>query len=96
MKPLTYAASGVIMLLLSPTLTLALPPAEETPEEVLRTEIILDARSPVNGEPLTAAEYAELQQTLTESPYPPELSPEVQQTIFMLKLLDFINTILPF
>ncbi|NEO25738.1 MAG: hypothetical protein F6K03_02260 [Kamptonema sp. SIO4C4] len=94
MKFLTYV--GVMMVFLSPSLTLALPPAEETPEEVLRTEIILDARSPVDGEPLTAAEYAELQQELTESPYPPELSSEVQQTVFMLKLLDFINTILPF
>ena len=40
---------------------LALPPPEDTPEEVLRTEIFLTARSPVDGKPLTAAEYAQLQ-----------------------------------
>ena len=37
-----------------------LPPADDLPEEVLRTEIILEGRSPLDGEALTATEYTEL------------------------------------
>jgi hypothetical protein len=40
---------------------IALPPPEDLPEEILRTEIITEARSPIDGQPLTAAEYAQLQ-----------------------------------
>ena len=46
------------------TIGRCLPPPEDTPEEILRTEIITEARSPINGELLTAAEYAELQALL--------------------------------
>ena len=46
----------------------ALPPDEEINEEVLRTEIITEARSPIDGQPLTPAEYAELQAALQETP----------------------------
>ncbi|MCT7982822.1 glutathione S-transferase [Laspinema sp. A4] len=38
----------------------ALPPASDVPEEILRTEIITQGRSPVDGTPLTPAEYAAL------------------------------------
>jgi hypothetical protein len=74
--------------------SIALPPPEDLPEEVLRTEIILEARSPVDGEPLTAAEYAELQAELQEGKYPPEVALSLQQQIFLLNLLqiwDFVN-----
>jgi hypothetical protein len=74
--------------------SIALPPPEDSPEEVLRTEIILEARSPVDGEPLTAAEYAELQAELQEGKYPPEVALSLQQQIFLLNLLqiwDFVN-----
>lgn len=37
---------------------IALPPPEDVPEEILRTEIITEARSAIDGQPLTAAEYA--------------------------------------
>lgn len=75
---------------------LALPPPEETPEEVLRTEIITQARSPVDGKPLTAAEYAQLQAQLQTRPTPPELSPKVQEAIFLLRFRRLIRTFLPF
>ncbi len=42
----------------------ALPPASDVPEEILRTEIITQGRSPIDGTPLTPAEYA----TLLEDP----------------------------
>ena len=73
----------------------ALPPPEDLPEEVARTEIILEARSPVDGEPLTAAEYAELRIELGEREYPPELNSELQQLIFLLRVRKLIRTFTP-
>jgi hypothetical protein len=92
------ASIGVAIALLpaSIQLALALPPLEDTPEEVLRTEIILEARSPVDGKPLTAAEYAQLQAQLQTRPAPPQLSPQVRDTIFLLRLRKAILTVLPF
>jgi hypothetical protein len=37
-----------------------LPPANDIPEEILRGEIIIEARSPIDGTPLSATEFAEL------------------------------------
>jgi hypothetical protein len=76
---------------------LALPPAEDTPEELLRTQIILDARSPIDGKPMTPAEYAELQNQLNASIEPPtELSSKLVNTVRLLKLRKFIKKYLPF
>ena len=75
---------------------LALPPPEEIPEEVLRTEIITQARSPLTGERLSAAQYAELQERLAQSPFPPELDSRVRQTIFLLQIRKLLETINPF
>ncbi|MGK7877468.1 MAG: hypothetical protein AB4426_30460 [Xenococcaceae cyanobacterium] len=76
--------------------SLALPPPEEVPEEVLRNEIITEARSRVDGESLTAAEYAELQAQLAESLFPPQLNPKVRELIFLLQVRKFLKTIIPF
>ncbi len=75
---------------------LALPPASDIPEEVLRTEIILEARSPVDGKPLTAAQYAELQAQLQTRSAPPKLNPQVRDTIFLLRLRRTLRTFFPF
>ena len=77
-------------------MALSLPPPEEIPEEVLRTEIITEARSPLDNKPLTAAEYAELQAKLATSPFPPELSPKVRDIVQLLSLLKFFRIITPF
>ncbi|MBM0740564.1 hypothetical protein JOY44_02850 [Phormidium sp. CLA17] len=78
-------------------IALALPPAGDTPEEVLRTEIILDARSPIDGQPMTPAAYAELQNQLNASIEPPaELSDKLVNTVRLLKLRRFIKKYLPF
>lgn len=74
----------------------SLPPPEDTPEEVLRTEIITQARSPVDGKPLTAGEYAELQAQLQVRRGTPELAPELQEKIFLLRLRRVIRTVIPF
>ncbi|MGF1498295.1 MAG: hypothetical protein ACFB8W_15955 [Elainellaceae cyanobacterium] len=75
---------------------IALPPPDEIPEEVARAEIILEARSPLDGEPLTAAEYALLQAELAEPEYPPTLSSDLQQLIFLLRIRKLLNTFIPF
>ncbi|NDJ16921.1 hypothetical protein [Myxacorys almedinensis] len=78
----------------------ALPNADDLPEEILRTEIILEARSPLDGKPLTAAEYAKLQAQLQTPVHPTDprtqVSPSVQQTINLIKLRKFIKTVFPF
>lgn len=82
---------------LGTNLSWALPPTEDTPEEVLRTEIITEARSPVDGKPLTPAQYAELQAQLEAGPpIDPKLSPQVKRTITLLRLRRFIRTFFPF
>lgn len=72
-----------------------LPPPEDVPEEVLRTEIITEARSPIDGKPLTAAEYAQLRAKLAERPTAPELNPEIRHVIFLLRLRMLLQTITP-
>nr|WP_156481680.1 MULTISPECIES: hypothetical protein [unclassified Anabaena] len=74
---------------------MALPPQEDTPEEILRTEIIIDARSPVDGKPLTPAEYAQLQEQLQVSP-PPKLSEKLRETLFLLRLRKALLQFFPF
>jgi len=73
----------------------ALPPPEDIPEEILRTQIITEARSPYDGSPLTAAEYAEIQARLSERGFAPELSPKLKHLIALLGLRKFLKTITP-
>ncbi|HEY9611473.1 hypothetical protein [Allocoleopsis sp.] len=73
-----------------------LPPQEDMPEEVLRTEIITEARSPIDGKPLTAAEYAQLKAQLEERTLPPQVSPKIRRLIFLLRLRQLFRTIVPF
>jgi hypothetical protein len=90
------------LLLVAPTTAaaesqVALPPPEEVPEEVLRTEIILPARSPIDGEPMSPAEYAQLQERLQENTATRNrVNPDVEHTVFMLRLLRLFKTITPF
>ncbi|WP_353931094.1 hypothetical protein WJM97_00310 [Okeanomitos corallinicola TIOX110] len=77
------------------TKAIAIPPMEDIPEEILRTEIITVGRSPIDGKLLTAAEYAELQTQLQTSP-PPKLSTEVRDQIFLIRMRKALLQILPF
>jgi hypothetical protein len=79
-----------------PPIAQALPPPEDIPEEVLRTEIILEGRSPVDGKALTATEYTELMEQLAGNPNPPQLNSEVQHLIFLLRVRKMIKTFIPF
>ena len=77
-----------------PHFAVALPPPEEVPEEVLRAEIILEARSPLTGEALTAAEYAELWEDL-RSDREPILANQIRQAIFLLQLRRALKPVIP-
>ncbi|WP_041555456.1 hypothetical protein [Nostoc sp. PCC 7524] len=74
---------------------MATTPQEDIPEEILRTEMIIDARSPLDGKPLTPAEYAQLQEQLQVSP-PPKLSNNLRQTVFLLRLRKALLQFFPF
>ncbi|ERN42762.1 hypothetical protein KR51_00004750 [Rubidibacter lacunae KORDI 51-2] len=74
---------------------LALPSPDDTPEEVLRAEIIIDARSPLDGRPLGPAEYAELEAALGESLYPPQLDSSVRETVLLLQIRQMLKVFLP-
>nr|WP_229641664.1 hypothetical protein [Waterburya agarophytonicola] len=74
----------------------ALPPPEDIPEEILRTEIILEGRSPIDGKPLSAAQYQELKTELAESINSPQINPDIQQLIFLLQLRKLLKTVIPF
>ncbi|MEB3212140.1 MAG: hypothetical protein VKL39_12330 [Leptolyngbyaceae bacterium] len=97
MKPRCVALASFIALssFVSGASVRALPPPEEVPEEILRAEIILEGRSPIDGEPLTAAEYAELQAALTEAEFSPTLSSDVRYIIFILQVRRMLRTLLP-
>lgn len=98
---LVCLAASSLMLPQFPAIALppveGIPPIEDIPEEVLRTEIITEARSPIDGKRLTAAEYAELQAQLAKGPEtPPTLSPKVRRTVGLLRLRRLIRTFFPF
>ena len=80
----------------SPLPCLALPPASDIPEEVLRAEIILEGRSPIDGKALSASEYEELQADLQESSLDPQISEDIQQLVFLLQIRKLFKTIIPF
>jgi hypothetical protein len=54
-----YRLLAVSTIFLSPIPALALPPAADLPEEYLRAQIIVEARSPLDGQVISAAEYAD-------------------------------------
>lgn len=75
------------------------PLQEDTPEEVLRAEIYTDARSPIDGKQLSAAEYTELMEKMRSlDNIPPEdlVSPKVREVIDLLRLRKFLRQFIPF
>ncbi|MGL5871459.1 MAG: hypothetical protein ACRC2R_03670 [Xenococcaceae cyanobacterium] len=79
-----------------PQVVSALPPPEDKPEEILRNEIITEARSPLDGKPLTAAQYAQLQTELAKNPFPSPVSSNIKETIFLLNIRKLFKTFTPF
>ena len=87
------SVSGIFLL---NSVAIALPQPEDPPEEILRTEIIIETRSPIDGSPLTAADYAELQAQLQAPLENPDVSSEIKYLIFLLQIRRVIKPILPF
>ncbi|HEY9881454.1 MAG TPA: hypothetical protein V6D29_23575 [Leptolyngbyaceae cyanobacterium] len=73
----------------------ALPPPEDIPEEILRTEIITEARSPIDGQPLSAAEYASLQEELQDPNDSGVVPPDLREAVFLLQIRRRLKPILP-
>ena len=94
-KTLLSVLTMTISLEISTQTALSLPPPEDIPEEVLRTEIILEGRSPITGKPLNATEYAEIQARLQTRKFSPDIAPEIQELIFLLQLRKFFKAIIP-
>lgn len=92
-KLFSWAIAG-LLLSLSQAAS-ALPPPEDTPEEVLRTEIILHARSPITGEVLSASEYDQLQEALSRNDAS-RVSSQIRELIFLLQLRRVVKPIIPF
>jgi len=95
MRTQTILAAIASLAMIEAQAATALPPPAETPEEVLRTEIILEARSPLTGEPLTAAEYARLKEELRQRE-DPRMASEIRQLIFLLQLRRVLRPVVPF
>jgi hypothetical protein len=89
-----YLALMISLAMATPAL--ALPPEDDTPEEVLRTEIITAARSPLTGEPLSAAEYAVLVEQLQDPNRNPQVSSDVARLITLLQIRRVVKPILLF
>jgi hypothetical protein len=67
------------LILLAPSPLLALPPPTDLPEEYLRTQLILEARSPLDSGVLTAAEYSDLLAALEQERQKQEAAAFVSQ-----------------
>lgn len=88
---------GVFATLLGPlSPAAALPPPEDIPEEILRRETITEARSPLTGEPLSAAEYAELLETLQDPNRNAQVNRDIAALIGLLQMRRVVRPILPF
>lgn len=93
---LSVAVALALDLGVSGLVALALPPIAETPEEILRTEIITAARSPIDGRPLSAAEYATLMEQLQDPNYPIQAKSNLNQLVLLLRLRRVVQPVLPF
>lgn len=76
----------------------ALPPTSDIPEEILRSEIITEARSPIDGKPLSAAEFAELvvniqQQQIRDAGKTAVANPQIKNVLFLLRLRGFLRSV---
>jgi hypothetical protein len=75
---------------------MALPRPDDLPEEYLRTQIIFEARSPITGEILTAADYAELLTSLDQEFKRQEntnFTKPYREALFLLRLRKLIKSV---
>lgn len=97
--PLLLLGSGTIgsaMFAVLNSSALALPPPHEIPEEILRTEVITEARSPLDGKPITAADYAALQARLRNPNTDVIVDSDIASLIQLLQFRRVLRPVLPF
>jgi hypothetical protein len=75
-----------------------IPIDRDIPEEILRAEIIIEARSPIDGRALSATEFAELvvetkQQLDRSSAELGAGSSKIKDTLFLLRLRSFLRSV---
>jgi hypothetical protein len=75
-----------------------IPIDRDIPEEILRAEIITEARSPIDGRALSATEFAELvvetkQQLDRSSAELGAGSAKIKDTLFLLRLRSFLRSV---
>lgn len=76
----------------------SIPIDRDIPEEMLRAEIITEARSPIDGRPLSAIEFAELvveskQQIDRANAELGAGSSKLKETLFLLRLRGFLRSV---
>jgi hypothetical protein len=74
------------------------PTTEDIPEEVLRAEIITEARSPIDGKPLSAIDFAELvvqveQKTERDDAAASIQNSSVKNLLFLIRLRGFLKSV---
>ncbi|MEL6131396.1 MAG: hypothetical protein AAFR24_19335 [Cyanobacteria bacterium J06627_3] len=75
---------------------IVLPPTTDVPEEILRTEIIFEARSPLDGAPLSPVDYAQLQADLAAPQTTLTLNSDIRYVIFLLQARRAFKPVIPF
>lgn len=85
-----------VALLLPARPAISLPPPEDPPEEILRTQVITAARSPLDGEPLSPADYAALTASLQDPNRVGTVPADLERLIRLLQVRRVIKPILPF
>jgi hypothetical protein len=75
---------------------MALPPPTDVQEEVLRTEVIVEARDR-SGQAIGPGAYAQLQQAIDRRNQDnPQISEDLQSLLLQLRLLSVIKSVIPF
>ncbi len=74
------------------------PSVTDLPEEVLRSEIITEARSPIDGKPLSAADFAELVIAVEQQSQRDEASAAIDSSkfkdlLFLIRLRGFLRSV---
>jgi hypothetical protein len=88
---------GIFSLFSLPTYA-TIPIEGDIPEEILRTEIITEARSPIDGQPLSPAEFAELVVQIQERNDKDAAqvvadNPKFKELFFLIKLRSFLRSV---
>jgi hypothetical protein len=102
---MSHRSIGLLLIVMSGTqffvpLAYASKPAttEDIPEEVLRAEIITEARSPIDGKPLSAIDFAELvvqveQKTVQDDATASLQNSSIKNLLFLVRLRGFLKSV---